>query len=228
MKRFVSLLMACMLILSVGTCVLAEESETFLFRNIPWYAPKKEVSDTLSSLTMNLNLPNATIPDWFQTWEHTDSDYTVAKAGAGTGYGNVSVAGYNAELIVYYVYPIVDGKLLRNGDEAEFYLAVYEFSDSADMEAVYNDLVTKLTGLYGESSALNKWGRFTGRLWKAKDGSQIWLRIYNTNGDYTVQLSYTAPESTSRLEAVEAQITKEKLEAEELERQKNINNTDGL
>ena len=99
------------------------------------------------------------------------------------------------------------------------------------MQAVYDDLVTKLTGLYGESTALNNpdnWTKFDGRLWKAKDGSQIWLRLYHMYGDYTLKLTYTAPDSTARLEALEAQITQEKIEAEELERQQNTNNTDGL
>ena len=231
MKKAISILMACLLVFSIAGCAFAEEAETYLFRNIPWYAAKKEASEILSSLSEYRNRSNTTLPDWFQRWNNIDGDYTVAEAGAYTTYKDVSVAGYKASLTAYYVYPIVDGRLLRNDDDAEFYLAVYEFATLTDMEAVYDDLVTKLTGLYGESTALNNpdnWTKFNGRLWKAKDGSQIWLRLYHMYGDYTLKLSYTAPDSTGRLETVEAQITKEKIEAEELERQQNTNNTDGL
>lgn len=231
MKKTISVILVLLFVFTLSCAACADEADSFLFRNIPWYSAKKDAREILSSLEEYRNRSDSTMPDWFQRWNNIDGDYTVAEAGTYTTYRNVSVAGYTASLNTYYMYPIVDGRLSKNDDDAEFYLAVYEFATLTDMQAVYDDLVTKLTGLYGESSALNNpdnWTKFDGRLWKAKDGSQIWLRLYYMYGDYTLKLTYTAPDSTARLEALEAQITQEKIEAEELERQQNTNNTDGL
>ena len=227
-------LIACVLtvvVLVTMVVSMASAAESYLFRNIPWYAAKTEAGEALSSLTTNRNRSNTTMPDWFQRWNNIDGDYKVEEAGTYTEYKDVSVAGYNADLYTYYIYPIVDGKVSRNDNNAQFYLAIYEFETLTDMPAVYDDLVVKLTGLYGDSTALNNpdnWTNFTGRLWTAEDGSQIWLRNYHMYGDYTVKLSYIAPNSTEHLQALEAQITQEKIEAEELERKNNATNTEGL
>lgn len=230
MKRILAILLISMLMVSsFPTVVFADES--YLFRSIPWYSTKSVVSESLSSLSVSRNRSNTTLPDWFQRWNNIDGDYTVEEAGTYTIYKKVAVAGYKAELITYFMYPIVNGRVERNDDNAELYLALYEFEELTDMPAVYEDLVKKLTGLYGESSALNNpdnWTSFEGRLWKAEDGSQIWLRLYHMYGSYTLKLSYIAPDSTSRLQALEAQIIQEKIEAEELERQQNSDNTEGL
>ena len=216
-------------VLLVTMLIVACAADTYLFRNIPWYSTKTTASDALDSLKTSRNSSNTTMPDWFQKWSNITGDYKVEEAGAYVGYSGVTVAGYNASLYTYYMYPIVDGRVSRNDDNAEFYLAIYDFEKLTDMQAVYDDLVQKLTGLYGESTALNNpdsWTDFTGRLWTADDGSQIWLRKFNDNNK--VKLSYIAPNSTERLQALEAQITQEKIEAEELERKNNETNTDGL
>ena len=218
--------MIVLLTIMLGTATAAD---TYLFRNIPWYSTKTTTTDALSNLNTHGNYTNVTLPDWFQRWSNIDGDYKVREAGANVTYTGVPVAGYNAVLDTYFIYPIVDGRVSRNDDNAELYLAIYRFSKLTDMQAVYDDLVQKLTGLYGESTALNNpdgWTNFNGRLWTAEDDSKIWLRKFNDSDE--VKLSYIAPRSTERLKAIEAQITQEKIEAEELERQKNATNTDGL
>lgn len=232
MKKFLAVLLT-LAVLSFCSISLAESetADTYLFRSIPWYSAKSDAVESLTGLDSYSNRSNTTMPDWFQRWNNIDGDYTVDEAGAYVSYRNVSVAGYNADLYTYYMYPIVDGRVSRNDDNAEFYMAIYEFETLTDMPAVYEDLRAKLTDLYGKSKELNNpdnWTNFTGRLWTAADGSQIWLRNYFMYNSYTLKLTYVAPDATSRLEELEAQITQEKIEAEELERQQNSSNTDGL
>ncbi len=237
-KSIISLLLVAMLL---STCfvsssfaeaaVATQQQETFLFRSIPWYSTQKDAQNALSTLTTYSNYSQTTIPDWFQRWNNIDGDMTVEGGGCYTRYKNVSVAGYTASLYVYYMYPIVDGKTVKADDTAQMYLALYEFATLADMPAVYDDLVAKLTKLYGESEALNNpdnWTNFNGRLWKAVDGSQIWLRLFHMYGDYTLKLSYIAPDCTARLETLDAQLLQEKIDAEAEKRQQNQDNTEGL
>lgn len=237
-KSIISLILVMMLLSAVfvgstfaEAAVDVQQQETFLFRSIPWYTTQRDVQNALSALKTYSNRSGVTIPDWFQRWNNIDGDMTVEAGGCYTRYRDVSVAGYEANLYVYYMYPIVNGKTVKADDTAEMYLALYEFETLSDMPAVYDDLVAKLTRLYGESEALNNpdsWTNFNGRLWKAADGSQIWLRLYYMYGSYTLKLSYIAPDCTNRLEALSAQLLQEKIDAEAEERQQNQDNTEGL
>lgn len=227
-----SLLLSALLVSgAIAETAITTQKDTFLFRNIPWYTTQRDVQNALSGLTTSSNRSGVTIPDWFQRWNNIDGDMTVEAGGCLTRYKDVNVAGYKAGLCVYYLYPIVDGKTVKADDSAEMYLAIYEFATLSDMPAVYDDLITKLTKLYGESGALNNpdnWTSFNGRLWKAADGSQIWLRLYHMYDNYTLKLSYIAPDCTARLDALAAQLLQEKVDAEAEERQQNQDNTEGL
>lgn len=224
------LLVTLLAVAVIGTSI-AEES--FTFRNIPWLTTKVDVAAAMSSEGYKVSWRdnNTTIPDWFQTWINITGDYKVAEGGCYLSFKGVKVAGYSASLATYYWYPIVDGRVQRDDDLSQFYLAKYEIQDIENMDPVYDDLLAKLTSLYGKpepKDSGSSWTDTIGVLWTADDGSLIWLARYKAYGDTAVKIWYAAPKTTETLQALEKQIAKETLEAEEAEREKNKTNTDGL
>ena len=229
--KFVATLLALALLLScVSVCFAAD---AFTFRGIPWFTTKVETLDAMASAGYKAwwNSKDTTIPDWFQTWSNIIGDYKVANGGCECSYKNVAVAGYSAKVDTYFIYPIVNGKVSRDNDKAQLYLARYIIEGFEDMEAVYADLKVKLSGLYGEPVTKNSdssWTDTIGVKWTAEDGSSIWLARYTAYGDTDVKIWYIAPNCTEMLQTLEAQITQETIDAEEQARQDNKNNTSGL
>ncbi len=230
-KVLAGITLIVLIMVSVMGTSFAEE--TYLFRGIPWLTTRVEVKNTLASEGFKAwwDDKNASIPDWFQTWSNINGDYTVAEGGCDVSFKEGKVAGYQAELATYYWFPIVDGRVQRDPDLAQFYLACYEITGIENMEPVYDDLLSKLITLYGKPQTKNSdsnWTDTIGSLWEADDGSLIWLAKYTAYGKIKVKIWYAAPKTTETLKALETQIAKETLEAEDEEREKNKTNTDGL
>lgn len=59
------------------------------------------------------------------------------------------VAGYRCNPLLFFVYPVENGRSVINEAEATFYAGEYEFQDG-DAKAIFDDLKQKLTSLYGE------------------------------------------------------------------------------
>ena len=232
MKKVLAVvLFVALIMVSVIGASFAEESYTF--RNIPWLTTKVDVIEAMNAegYKVSWKYDNTTIADWFQTWINITGDYKVAEGGCYLSFKGVKVAGYSASLSTYYWYPIVDGRVQRDNDLAQFYLAEYEIQNIENMDPVYDDLLAKLTSLYGKPETKNSdssWTDTIGALWTADDGSLIWLARYKAYGDTAVKIWYAAPKTTETLQALEKQIAQETLEAEEAEREKNKTNTDGL
>ncbi len=237
MKRFLLVLLVVTLamILLAGAS-LAEGS--FTFRGIPWLTTRAEVEEKLTGegyrLFMQRN--NIDIPDWYQTRAYKNED-TISEGGCRSNFLDASVAGYKADVDAYFWYPIVDGRVQRNPDSSQLYLANYRILDGDDQEQVYEDLLRKMKSIYGtpqttEKDAKDDFGfsiNTSGSLWTADDGSRIWLAKYKEFGQIaSVKIWYAAPETTETLQALEAQIAKEIKEAEDAERERIKNNTDGL
>lgn len=232
MKKFLSILLLVSLSLTLLVGASSAE-ESFTFRGIPWLTTRADVKDKLSGEGLKAwwDDKNAAIPDWFQTWSNINGDYTVSEGGCNVAYHGASVAGYTADVNAYFWFPIVEGRVQRDPDLAQFYLATYEVTGIDNMEPVYDDLLTKLTSLYGTPQAKNSdsnWTNTIGSLWTAEDGSLIWLAQYTEYGSITVKIWYAAPKTTETLQALETQIANEIREAEDAEREKNKTNTDGL
>ncbi len=232
MKKIIMVVLLATLIMasSIGNSFAAE---TFTFRNIPWLTSKADVitAMTADGYKISYQYDNTTIPDWFQIRSNVIGDVKVKEGGCYLSFNGVKVAGYSAYLETYYWYPIVDGSIQKDDDSAQFYLAQYEIFDIDNMDYVYDDLLEKLTSLYGKSEAKNSDDSATdtiGVLWTADDSSLIWLAKYNSDGETIVKIWYAAPHCTETLQALEEHIAQETLEAEENERENNKTNTEGL
>ncbi len=234
-------IMVLMLVLSVLFSGMAfseakNVNESILFRGIPWDTTEKELEEKMthvSNARLNPFTPSYTIADsWFlPTSYYSLSDNYIENGCQMLLYSSVPVAGYNTTLILYCIYPIVDGEIKKDVETTEFYMARYIF-DSDDFEgldSIYDDLLDKLSSVYGESEEKGNGKSNIGRVWYAADGSVLWLNKFLYGGkSNTVMITYCEPNIDDRLIALKQQIAQEKLEKEELERQQNTNNTDGL
>ena len=59
------------------------------------------------------------------------------------------VAGYEADIKLWFVYPVTDGIVMNNEADAVFYAGSYEFPSWNDVVSIHTDLKGKLTTLYG-------------------------------------------------------------------------------
>lgn len=181
------------------------------FRKVPWGSTKTETEGILGN------------PSSYSRSYITASAGFVYTDGMGvqTEYKNWTLAGYPLECAeLNYVYPVVDGILIRDDSSAILYLAEYDIWDVGDTNAVVEDLTTKLSRLYGTYTS----GSRDKRTWTDENGNFIELG-YSSSRVYLIYSSVQAEELLGR--AYQA-IQDERREQEELLRIQNQNNTDGL
>ncbi len=208
----------------------AEES-LIKFRNIEWwtdyshanYAILKDAGDSHHVVFENADIDSIENAEWWGIY----SDDRVNEAGLSAFYYSIPVAGYTADVHVYYMYPIVDGKVEREKESAEIYFGMYEFEEFEDLRAVYDDLKEKLTTLYGDGED-RPTKYIDSTYWEDADHNCIWL-VIDKDSDYAqVRLAYAAGDSKARLIGINDQLSLEKLEAENASRAANTENTSGL
>lgn len=180
------------------------------FRGVPWGSTRADaeaiVGPAVSSTPM-ITVRRSTV----------NSD----GIGVRTIYKNWTIAGYPAYTAEFnYVYPVMDGEMLRDDNLAILYLGEYQFWDLGDVSAVMEDLTTKLSGLYGAYAIANG-GR---RTWTDAQGNSIELSYAGSR----VYLLYISAQAEADLGAAKAVLAAERAEQEELLRIQNQNNTDGL
>lgn len=231
MKKLFVLVLA----LLFATCAYAESGAsndaTITFRGFEWYAPFSEVHplmerDSGSDFMPSFGYDETSIDSIYRVERaYMFSDHRVDEGGAEYYYYEIDVAGYVADVDIYYMYPIVDGAVLHDETKAEMYMAVYEFSELEDMPAVYEDLKTKLTALYGEGEErLDKY--YDSVYWEDANGNAIWL-VIDEDGE-EIRLAYAAGGHIDRLAALEEQLSIDAAKAEDEARKENAGNTSGL
>jgi hypothetical protein len=227
-KRLIALTILLMMLTGVVTA-----AEEITFRGLEWYATKAEVEQILfadgakeagwSSSDNDIYRMSAT--DYSNV---TSGSNRVDDGGVKGWYKGIKIAGHTpSDTYACYMYPVEDGKLVRDDDKTEFYFGWYTFdrSDFSNHAAIFEDLLTKLASIYGEpESETTKYN--TQKRWYDSAGNMIRLFI-NTDKDY-VTLGYIAFDAEERLEKLQAAIDVEKAAAEAEELKKIQDNTDGL
>ena len=187
-----------------------QPADGITFRSVPWGSTRAEAEAIIgpsSSTNANITVRRSTV--------NTDG------VGIRTTYKNWTVAGYQTHSAEFnYVYPVVDGMLLRDNNLAVLYLGEYQFWDIGDVNAVMEDLTAKLSGLYGACTV----GSGDKRTWTDAYGNSIELSYVGNR----IYLLYFSAEAENLLGAAKQAIADERAEQEELLRIQNQNNTDGL
>lgn len=241
MRKCIAFLLLVLLVFSVMP-VFAETPDTILFRNIPWmetYSVVKPQLDSIDGIEIPWYSPidkEARIDSWYKQSKYIYTDANVTNGGVTLSYNKASVAGYTADLKVSFIRPIVNGKIVYDTDAAQFYKAVYTIEDLEDMKGASDGLISKLTQLYGtpeDNTYTDIFGNKDpiGKVWKAKDGSLVWLGLYYNSYSEKydeIAIIYAAPNTDEMLIALDKQMSKEAADAEAEDREKNNSNFDGL
>jgi len=199
------------------------------FRGIKWYSTKEDVeqllySDGATSNGLDSNdIYRITGPNYANVTMGRDR---VDEGGCRTSYKGLSVAGYEIEKTrACFVYPVVDGEIIRDDSLAQFYMAWYPFSGYTDIKGIYDDLLTKLTSLYGEGKLKNETYYYY-TTWEDVQGNIIRLLCHEDNSEGV--LIYMAANGETMLDEMKEALKNEAANAEAKEREKNANNTSGL
>lgn len=208
---------------------IPEDTDGISFRGIPWFS-SLETAETMigqvSKYRSADDLRRLSYTDYSSV--SSGADRVDGELGCNISYSGQNVAGYKpSSTCICYIFPIVEGQIVREFDLAQMYMGYYEFEDEdyGDLSSVYDDLQTKLSKLYGKGkSSSSKY--FTNIVWQDEMGNKIRLQI-DDDASY-LTLAYVASAADSRLDEMADACAAEKAQAEEAIRQQNINNTDGL
>ena len=231
-----------MLALMTGLVAYAEQPRTITFRDIPWLESMSEVKPKLAELGFKSSwyMPieeGARIDTWHNPSRYVYGEPSVENGGVILQYDDVEVAGYFAELELSFMYPVIGCEVKRDLDSAIFYSAEYQIEDLEDMEGAYSGLLEKLTQLYGEPKdgseydSRNNRNYLQGAIWTAENGSLVWLAMtYSPSADKydELRIVYAAPNVDELLIELDKQIKFETSKVEALERDRNVDNFNGL
>ncbi len=233
MKRCLSAFIALLILLGCGSAVADDAyEEPILFRGIEWGA---SYTDTLKGLPAGVTMYALRNSEYWYTMDDymfTSSNmayhaeigaYAYARASSLNG---VKVAGYDVSKIdLYFAYlPGDDGLLVKDKEHTSLFYAYYCL-EPKDPNAVFEDLKTKLTSLYGDvdyeqtkSSIIS----YEQALWNGADGTMVSLiREDYSSGSHYIYIKYGFKGGNDLLKAAyEAAVLEETLNA--------VSNTDGL
>lgn len=155
MKKSIGIAIGTIAILSVSSSALADE---ILFRNIPWGSTATEAKQIASDITW-MSFGGATFGRLdtlrYEDYSVTDinSDNNSVEYTAIT-HDDLEVAGYKPEDIQMYFSLVPDDKkIIKDDEHTALYAGQYKFYPQ-NIESVSDDLLEKLTGLYGEPKKL--------------------------------------------------------------------------
>ena len=199
------------------------------FRGIKWFTTRELAEDALEAEGMT-NARKSSEDIYRETGPNfggvTLGRDRVDDAGCRVRYDGMSVAGYDIDsTYACYIFPIVDGQIVRDDNLAEFYMAWYDFKGYTDKKAIYDDLTQKLTPLYGEGVVKHE-TYFDTTTWTDIQGNFIRL-LYNPDNNYAMLL-YMAGDAESRLDEMQEVKKNEAAANEAREREENASNTSGL
>ncbi len=195
MKRLIRILFIALMIMGLVSVAVAETTgiESIKFRGIDWGTPATELDAKLGDVKLyswsDTDSSNSTINFLYDgDDDYYDGAITARAYARSSSLKDLKVAGYAVEnLYVYCVYvPGADGLLTKELKDTALVKAYYKM-DTKDPDAAYDDLLAKLTGLYGDvylSTSKSPYISYTYNVWKALDGSMVCLekRVYPSSG----------------------------------------------
>lgn len=241
-----ALLLASTLIISTVSATYAEYDGSleplFTFRDIPWYTERADAEHMLQDEGAKKCYESSNI---YRLGLITHID-TVGKdglilygGGCNVSYLGLTVAGYTPSSVhACYLYQIdKDGVLDRTDSSAQFYTGWYDFEkkDFPDMGMIYNDLLNKLTSLYGNGdiNPAESNPHFWSISWTDSEENLIMLSINGMKDNIDKEINeltlvYTAEDADERLDAVQEILDAEAIAEEAEQVEGNKDNTSGL
>ncbi len=149
MKKIICILAVVSLLMTVAFADSTTYDGEILFRGLPWGC-------SIDDAVANIQAAGVTNDRVREDQDVHDVDYSFSVDECGFSYSpsnlpnDFFVAGHLVEQVaIDAIYGIVDGQISRERKDSRMYCATYYFMDQANINDVYDDLVTKLTSLYG-------------------------------------------------------------------------------
>lgn len=193
-KKFVTLAISMFIFIS-SVPVFASDSEEIRFRDIPWGASYTEVSQSMPEFDWNVMAfeEMRTYPT-----EEIITDVDDYSLGLENGYINTfvspasikktEVAGYTtSDINLFFAYLPVNETLTRNDSDTAFYGARYIFNPE-NIEGMTNDLVEKLSSLYGDYDDVQEETNYMNLrekriYWDGANNTQVVIRAVDSSTD---------------------------------------------
>ena len=233
MKKILAFMLTIMLVASFGVCLADTHDSAILFRNANWGAAYSEV---LEKLPEGVKMYAPKVSEYWRLtadrmFDDSSWDYYKAELGCysyskSSSMKNVKVAGYDVDTIyLYFLYTIdSNGLLVKDDDHTSLIYAYYKL-EPKDPDAVYTDLVSKLTSLYGDVDLHQKKSPYTTyeqNLWYGADGTQVSLvKEDYPSGSHYIYIKYGFSGADEQIAAAYNAVVLE-------ETQNAASNTDGL
>lgn len=207
---------------------LTADADGISFRGIPWFSTLEYTESQLGTIPTYQNRGEVYRKGYIYSYGgHNKSDVIEGDTGCRHHY-SLKVAGYQpTSSRACYIFPIVDGRIIRDPSLAQLYMGYYTFDGDSfgDLSKVYDDLSGKLNALYGEGVGA-QYAYYLETTWRDEAGNYTVL-YFHTGASYMV-LAYIAAEAEQRLDEMAAAYLNEKTLEDDILRNKNLNNTDGL
>lgn len=234
MKKLFALALMICLVCAIALSATAESKKdvSITFRGINWGIPVTQID---SKMPEGVRLYAPEVSDGFRSVEYFlydgNDDYYKGAVGysvqaRSSSLENMKVAGYEVSSMYMYFacVPGSDGLPTGNQEDSAFYAAYYKL-EPKDADAAYDDLVTKLTGLYGDVFATYEKSPYISykyTVWKGADGSMVSLEKEDyPSGSHYIYIKYAAGNGEELLKnAYQALVLQESHDA--------ASNTDGL
>lgn len=230
MKKVLCLILLVTLML--GSVAFAEIEEEIKFRGVDWGLPASDVLQALESsglkwksgsVATGRKIEDQASGSWSGYYGH-DCLYYI-----DTSYSSpsIKVAGYDiSDVTLYFACTEKDGKITHEPADTAFYMAKYQLKPK-DLQAVYDDFVTKLTAVYGEPDQKHtKTGVITYQFtyWYGKNNTAVILTS-DDNWD-TIDINYVWYEGEELMKKAEEM--QRQAELDEEQSHFGTDNTDGL
>lgn len=203
-RAFGLILCICIATLSlvVGTSC-AETKEEIKFRDFEWGGNYNETALKIEGLDYPLKFDDGGLTAGQSVDQVINETGTLYNAKyhihgcASSGFSNdakINVAGYTTRaLYLYYAFPVENGVILANQDDAKFYCGEYCFV-TTEPDLMIKDLKGKMTDLYGQCDAEKTKGDLTSYCWYGANKTVVALVLDNhydyLYSAYNVKLIY--------------------------------------
>lgn len=149
MKKIFSVLLVLSMLAAYALADAPTYDGEILFRGLPWGC---SINDAIA----NIQAAGVTSDRVREDCDVHAVEYSVSVDSCGFSYApsdlptDFFVAGHLVEQVaIDAIYGIVDGEISHDRADSRVYCATYYFKDQANIKDVYDDLVSKLTSMYG-------------------------------------------------------------------------------
>lgn len=179
MRRFWCFVMVLLLILGGVASANANHGSEILFRGLPWGISRTEAASSIAGIdfiSWTGESYSGCAIDEIITGKSKTFEYSDINIMDTSYLGSLLVAGYETDSVnMYYAYIPTNGVLTKTPEDSSLYAAEYTFKPE-NAAAAGDDLLGKLSSLYGEPSKT----LFDTNLWKDEFAFTYWYGANDT------------------------------------------------